>query len=123
MLFRSVDGKPLGCDYVSRPEVYPRVHDKLPRSYAIAALLGKGADQPTRKDSARAFLRRAGGSAAGLAEGEGAGPERRHVLLAPQRVHHQLQRDMRLALQLRGDLHLQIGEVAIRRAPREASVT
>lgn len=53
-----VDGKPLGCDYVSRPEVYERLHNKLVRSYVIDALLEKKAGKAARKDSARAFLKR-----------------------------------------------------------------
>ena len=53
-----VGGKPLGCDYISRPEVYVRLHDKLLRSYVIDALLEQGRGKATRKDSARAFLRK-----------------------------------------------------------------
>jgi hypothetical protein len=57
-----VDGKPIGCDYVSRAEVYARVHDKLLRSYVIDALLyqDKGQGKAARKDAARAFLRKTG---------------------------------------------------------------
>jgi hypothetical protein len=36
-----INGKPVGFDLVSRPEVYARLHDKLVRSYVLDALLEK----------------------------------------------------------------------------------
>lgn len=72
-----VDGKPLGCDYISRPEVYARLHDKLLRSYVIDALLGEGKGKATRKDSARAFLRKTSSCKSRRYEAPGAGWDHR----------------------------------------------
>ncbi|MBC8243091.1 MAG: hypothetical protein H8E20_01740 [Verrucomicrobia bacterium] len=75
-----VNGRPVGCDYLSKPEAYARLHEKLLRSYVIDALLdgeGKVNGKAARKDSARAFLRQASRCANERYEAPGAGWDHR----------------------------------------------
>ena len=74
-----VGGKPIGCDYVSRSEVYARVHDKLLRSYVIDALLVSDEEKgkAARKDAARAFLRKTGRCESRCCEAPGTGWDHR----------------------------------------------
>ena len=54
-----VDGKVVGLEVVSRPEVYADVHAKLVRSYALEALLRRTTEAPAEAQPAlRAFLER-----------------------------------------------------------------
>jgi hypothetical protein len=38
-LLAYIDGRLAGCDFISRPKVYKRLHDKLLRSYAVDAVV------------------------------------------------------------------------------------
>lgn len=55
-----LDSRPAGIEFLSRPEAYARVHDKLIRSYVMEALIEEGppAAPPEKPEHAQEFLKR-----------------------------------------------------------------
>ncbi|MCK9997220.1 MAG: hypothetical protein KAH56_13175 [Candidatus Krumholzibacteria bacterium] len=49
-LLAYIDGRLAGCDFVSRPGVYGKLHDKLLRSYAVDAVV-RDPESATREDA------------------------------------------------------------------------
>lgn len=55
-----LDGRPAGIEFLSRPEAYARVHDKIIRSYVMEALIEEEspAAPPKKPEHAQEFLKR-----------------------------------------------------------------
>jgi len=74
-----LDGRPAGLEYLSRPEAYARIHDKLVRSYVMEALIDekKPATPPKNPERAQEFLSRCGACNVESYPGVGLGTEHR----------------------------------------------
>ncbi len=74
-----IDGRVAGIEFLSRPEAYARIHDKLIRSYVVEALIEEEspAAPPEKPEHARDFLTRVAACPAEEFSGVGLGTELR----------------------------------------------